>query len=712
MRQLKVRTQPGLRRPARTACGTAALCLLIGGWSIPARSGVAGWNGGPGRDRGSAVDGIVVLDGTDAPVAGSLVTLLSSEGRALSRTVTDAAGRFHLADNGSVVSIEVIGRPPIRAEVPTAGEMRIEVPSSRISLPSGATAECVSEPDAGQPQAVVWSEVRKALQVESWARTHHVYAYDVFQYERGLSERNRIESERGRRMENVPENPSRTRPPDELNADGYARKTPRGDVLYAPDADVLLSDGFARTHCFRVQSVRNGRIGLGFEPTGARDRVDIAGVMWVDERTAELRAIDFHYTGLGGTGPDGPGGTVEFDRLPDGLWSLAKWSVRTPAPRTSPTRFREEGVEVVRVVRLDGTTLSVRPRAHLIGIVRNPAGGTVEGADIRLEGTNYIATTNADGRFYIPELPPGRFLLTVATGGNSPAAGQDVLLAGNQRTQVSVDLGAVKPIRAEAPAGFSASDSLLLFLESAGLTRTQRVDSLITDALTSSESGRLVGRVFDRSSGRGIAGADVQLLGTGKHAITESDGRFFLGDVRAGTYVIHTEMLGYAARSDSVGVPSGLVIDAAVAMNTRPVELEPITVTVVSRWLDSNGFFERRRAGLAGHFFTRSDIEKKQPAQFTDLLRDLPGVLIMTEEVGKTMVRFRRVTTLARSAEEDRGCQPGVYYDGIPLNVGFDLLHNIPIPFIDGVEVYVGSATPIEYKNPCGVILIWTRRPR
>ena len=38
---------------------------------------------------------------------------------------------------------------------------------------------------------------------------------------------------------------------------------------------------------------------------------------------------------------------------------------------------------------------------------------------------------------------------------------------------------------------------------------------------------------------------------------------------------------------------------------------------------------------------------------------------------------------------------------------------------IEGVEVFQGSGAPIEYRNiiepdgtyPCGVVLIWTRRP-
>ena len=683
--------------------GVAALLFAL----VP-----AGWTFG-----GEQVEGVVVFAGAGTPVAGSLVTLVGPRGEAIGFTVTDDRGRFHLADGaGQSLRIESIGRAAVMAEIPVAGDLRIEIPTARLRLAAEGSSECRAIAEAGDAVRLAWTEALKALRVESWTRSQHVYSYDVFQYERRLSDKERIESERGRRLDNLAEGPARTRPAAELMADGYARSTPRGDVLYAPDADALLSDGFADTHCFRLEAARGARVGLGFEPTGDRDRVDIRGVIWLDAATSELQSIEFRYTGLAGTAPVGPGGVVEFARLKDGLWSLSRWAVRTPAPRTAPERFREEGVEVLRVVRLDGTAIPVRSRAQLLGIVRDARGAMLAGANVQLQGTDYIATTNADGRFYIPDVPPGRFYLTVRQPGSaagSPGLGQDVLLSANQNTQVDVNLAHARSADiVQKTVELSSMDSIRLFLQSAGLAQSQRVDSLITDALYATESGRLVWRVFDRSTGRGIAGVDVRLAGTDHAALTGNDGRFFLGDIKSGDYSLRTNMIGYAARTDTIVVPPGLVIEALVAMNTKPIELEPISVNVLSRWLDTNGFFERRRTGLDGHFFTRLEIEKKNPAEFTDLLKDLPGVLIMTEEIGKTMVRFRRTTTIARAAEESRGCQPGVYYDGIPLNTGWDQLHNIPIPFIDGVEVYVGAATPIDYKNSCGVILIWTRRPR
>jgi hypothetical protein len=567
---------------------------------------------------------------------------------------------------------------------------------------------------------LLWREVRKAIAVESWARSHGVFGYDVFQYERQLQDGDRIESERGRHLRDLKAHPARSRPAAELRSQGFARTTPRGEILYAPDGDVLLSPEFGAGYCFRIQRERSGerRIGLVFEPSSGGDKVDIRGIIWVDHGTAELRSLEFTYTGLSRAAASPPGGGLEFKRLQDGLWIVSRWWVRTPLPRDAGVGHREEGIEVVRVSYMDGSAEDVIGRANLLGLVRDTQQIPVEGARVRLLGTDYEATTNADGRFLIPDLPTGRYRLGVARPGEPDLLNtvQDVWLSGSQSTDIELRMAQATEMRSETPA-FTAADSVRWALRAVGLRTTSRVDSLIHASLAGQddEPGRLVGRIVDRGTGRGIQGADITLLGTTHTAISSPDGRFVVGDLPPGQYMLQSRMLGYETRRDSLTIPPGLVIDAEVSLATSPIELQPIAVNVHSRWLDSNGFFERRQSGLAGTFLTRREIERKKPAVFTDLLRDIPGLSMQTDEVGKMAVRFRRVTTIfgPEAAEEGlRGCTPGVFYDGVPLNTGFDRLHNIPIPFVDGVEVYVGAATPIEYKHPCGVILIWTRRPR
>ena len=672
--------------------------------------------------------GVVVRRGTDAPVAGALVSLIDGTGRVLARSVTGRDGRFRIdAEPAGPYSlhVEAIGLRPHRSgPFAPGGETRVELAADRVELAplpdaSGASL-CVVRPGPETAVGTVLGEARKALEIEAWARSVNRFQYDVFQYERRLAAGDRIDIERSRLLDAVMSGPSRSRPAAELAEQGYARSTPRGEVLFAPDVDVLLSDRFADGHCYRV--IREGQgtgalVGLEFAPAATRSIVDLEGVFWLNPRTAELISLEFRYTGLEGAARTRrAGGGIDFRRLPDGLWTVARWWVRTPAPG-GLDQFREEGVEVARVVGPDGAEHPVIGRAGLVGTVRDRAGGQpLDSATVELLGTPYTALTNAEGRFYIPELPPGRFRVTFAApgrAGQAKAAPRDVWLGASQTTLVDLELAARARPQPDARPAPSAADSIRFYLQSLGIVTTQRVDSLIHDALEAKEAGRLLGRVVDQATGRPVAGVLLSIPVGDLTALTGSDGSFRLGDLPAGRYVMHSQMLGFAERRDTIEVLAGLVIEATVALATQAIALAPITVTVRSRWLDQQGFYTRRTDGLAGHFYTRDDIEKKAPTQFTELLRDVPGVTLIHSQAGMTLIRFRRLHSMTVSEiDAVYGCEPGVYYDGIPMNTSIDRLDMIAVPFVEGIEVYVGAATPIEYQHPCGVILVWTRRPR
>lgn len=673
--------------------------------------------------RARPVRGTVVYDGTNAPVAGALVVWLV-DGVVRARTLTDESGSFSIetAESGSgELRADIVGRPGVHVRLEPGDTLaRLVIPARTIGIDALASApdaaQCVRLPSPEQSAGILWREARTALAIDAWGRESRIFAYHLFQFERQLDGRGRVDAERSRRLDEVVDGPSRSRSADEVAREGYAQRAERGEVLFAPDSDVLLSPAFAETHCFRIRTGDRQRIGLAFESAAARDIVDIQGVFWLDRTTAELKAVEFEYTGLSAAGAMRPGGSLEYARLRRGYWALARWVVRSPMPDPAGQRVREEGVEVIEVVHSDGTTLPVLPRAALIGTLTDSAGGSpVAGAAIRLVGTSYAATTNAEGRFFIPELPGGRFRLTASDAQGEPVRTppMDVRLVPNQATHIDINLhvpaGAVTP--EQSAARYTALDSIRFYLRDLGLASSQHVDSLIADGLRDDRMGLLVGRVTDLGTGRPIGGVLLHLERPQLRTVTESNGTFAFADVMAGRHILTTEMLGYAQRSDTLDILPGEIMEAVVGLTTSPIALAPIEVTVRSRWLDSNGFYTRRTGGLAGHFFTRADIDAKSPAVFTDLLRDLPGVLVLSRGVGASSVYFRRVTTIVAD-EGARGCEPAIYYDGIPMNLGFDRLHEIPIPFIDGVEVYVGAATPIQFQHPCGVVLIWTRRPK
>jgi hypothetical protein len=110
---------------------------------------------------------------------------------------------------------------------------------------------------------------------------------------------------------------------DSLSAVGYWRRLPGDSVEYlAPDASALSSNAFIRDHCFTLAGARRDRrglVGLSFVPATERTLPDIAGTIWLDARSFELRLVEFRYTRLPAMAyAQRVGGEVHFARLASG----------------------------------------------------------------------------------------------------------------------------------------------------------------------------------------------------------------------------------------------------------------------------------------------------------------------------------------------------------------------------------------------------------
>jgi hypothetical protein len=245
---------------------------------------------------------------------------------------------------------------------------------------------------------------------------------------------------------------------------------------------------------------------------------------------------------------------------------------------------------------------------------------------------------------------------------------------------------------------------------------------------------RIVGRVLDQGNRKPVKAALVTLSlpGSGVVATAETDGngRFVFGEIAADVHFIKVERLGYRPREDSVRAVAAQTAEVTVPLGSKPVELAPIAVTVRSRWLALNGFYERRDLdGIKAHIIDRAMIERRMPPMITDLLVEAPGVEVVFVEVGRRTVRFNRHVPMPpeagkgqrsaldprRTGPDEKGCEPDLYIDGqLHRNTSTGLSKvddfNVISPIaIEAIEVYAGN-TPLQFHHNCGVILIWTKR--
>ena len=412
--------RPGCRRRASGPEVTGALAwLLLAGSPVGAQT----------------VSTQVLSRETSQPVVGALVYLLDDSGAVVRTALTDERGRvlFLRFPAGSYrVRAEMIGMATgesnlLEARVGATLHEEIRLDARPIRLEGIAVAvdeRCRVRPAEGLLTAQGWDEARKALATAVFTDEQRLYRYQTMLYERDLDRNTRvIRRENQSRREANMRSPFRSRPAEELIDRGFVEPSGGVDLYFAPDANVLLSDVFLDSHCFRLRRGERGEtaglIGLAFEPTSERRRIiDVAGTLWLDPASSELRWLEYRYANLDpDIRSDEIGGRVEFQRMPEGGWIVPEWWIRMPrvALQTDGFRggrrryvvgFREAGGMVLDVQGA-GRALRHRGTGGIEGVVRDSLGSALEGVRVDIVGAAQEVVTDSAGWFEISGLVEG-----------------------------------------------------------------------------------------------------------------------------------------------------------------------------------------------------------------------------------------------------------------------------------------------------------------
>ena len=217
-------------------------------------------------------------------------------------------------------------------------------------------------------------------------------------------------------------------------------------------------------------------------------------------------------------------------------------------------------------------------------------------------------------------------------------------------------------------------------------------------------TGSINGKVLDRS-GRAVAGAELTIPGSTLRVETDDTGEFRLKNVPAGDLQIRVRRLGFKPDTSMINVLAGQTVPLMIALHPLPVVLAPVTILGKHYSGRLASFYQRRDRGL-GHYYTREEIEKRNPANTTDLLRTVPGIRLQPLGFGRQTLRFR-----------GSRCPPLVWIDGSPLGAGEFDIDNVPSRSIEAMEIYTGiAALPSEFTagptttTSCGTIVIWSRQ--
>ncbi|HEX8392860.1 MAG TPA: carboxypeptidase-like regulatory domain-containing protein [Longimicrobium sp.] len=344
----------------------ALRCLLAAAGLLGAAAGHA-----------QTVTGRVVDPATGEPVPGAMV-LMRGEGTER-RSLADSAGNYVIRAQrpGSYVLVaERVGygaapSAPIRLEEGETVRHDLRAGSGRVLLEAitatGRARACEGEVRRGPEAQVLWEEARKVVQSAALtAESEHLsFVTRLHRHERRLNNPNPVRSREW--TVTATGRPFASRTAEQLADEGYVVSERDSTVFQGIDAHAILSDAFVQHHCFSVREGgrdRPGLVGLEFMPLRGQPRPDVQGVLWLDRASAELRTVEYRFTGLPYSGAvDRLGGRLRFERLPGGRWIVRDWIVNAPlleidllspalsgkAPRARVRGLVENGGEVIEI---------------------------------------------------------------------------------------------------------------------------------------------------------------------------------------------------------------------------------------------------------------------------------------------------------------------------------------------------------------------------
>jgi iron complex outermembrane receptor protein len=226
----------------------------------------------------------------------------------------------------------------------------------------------------------------------------------------------------------------------------------------------------------------------------------------------------------------------------------------------------------------------------------------------------------------------------------------------------------------------------------------------------SAQTGTITGRVFDSTTSRPVATAQVEVVRDGAHvvarAVSASDGRFAVSAIQPGAYEILVKAIGYSpARVASVSVGTSEPVSVAIPLSAFGVLLNPEVVSV-SRTAESSV-----DAPASVTVITAREIEQRPTTTPIEQTRDAPGV-----DIASTGIIQSHIVT--------RGFN-GVYSGALLVLTDnrFDFLPSLRIntPWlmpdmnsdIDRIEIVLGPGAALYGPNATsGVVQIFTKRPR
>jgi hypothetical protein len=448
------------------------------------------------------VRGVVRDSAARTALAGAVVAVVDSGGATKARDITDANGRFVLPAVAGAARLHLvhIGFRPLDVALPARRDSialaMSRLPNVLAAVKVSGQSLCPGEAERGSAFQL-WDEARTALLATIVARDAKPAATTTITFESTMSpddDRIRLQRKTVRHLRT-------TRPfaayaaPSFFAQHGYMVEDAAGRLFNAPDADVLLDPSFAATHCFRARKAddeHRGEVGLAFVPAEGRDTlVDVAGVLWFDVGSVQLRSLEFQYTSLEPAAIEArAGGTIDFRTMPNGVSFIERWVLRLPSLQAVPNfsstrrsadpvrRSERRDVRVSAVVEsggvvedaswADGTVFHAMPAVIAGSVRRRDSGEPAFGAVVAIQGGVDSTRTDAAGAYRLTVLPGAYTVVatdtTLSAYASPRRAGREVVARPGLATTANFEVERLPKVLADVCHGIRLPDSAMVLV--------------------------------------------------------------------------------------------------------------------------------------------------------------------------------------------------------------------------------------------------------
>ncbi|HEY0930024.1 MAG TPA: carboxypeptidase-like regulatory domain-containing protein [Gemmatimonas sp.] len=642
------------------------------------------------------ISGVVVRESTGTPVAGAVVLLLgAARDTTLARGTTTAGGRFQLgapAPGAYRIRVLRLGQRPfttavLRIEAARTNE-RVVLPEQPLQLVrfdvTGSSRGCLRDPAAGTAVGQLLAEARTAFLASVSVSPDGAprATYRKFRWAENRSG-DRLVAEQSAVAVLASSRPFVSLPADSLARTGYVMVEPDSVAYHAPDADVLLSESFAKTHCFLVvqgDSSHAGALGIEFRPVTRRDnRRDITGVIWMRPASTVVHEVRYQYDPPTAEDRVGRiGGRVTFDTTSSGIWFVRHWEIRMPVVSAVARTDLMRSLNPMQIIRRleqvqvsGGAVMDVRlgaalqfvdsveiERATRVSRLQAEAQRVEREANARLADVGFIGDLCGELR------APDRGAVT----------GQVLSPSGAPMANV--------PVRASWRVAQAIGTDRLGYRDDTA------------EALTMATGRFVLCPIPTEIPVRVAVVADRRELGMKTAVITAPE---FFARVPLSVALSQMATVAAASRVDPFQRADQLA-DAVAASASRPSDRAHAEVD------------KRIERGVPNAALRRADLLRDRFSLISDAMRSLQGIEIVAAGGGAQAVSRR---ASGRAATAGSGCTLRVLVDGVlrPEGTSVDVA---PPSDIHAVEVYVGSSRiPPQFGGfrdelACGLVAVWT----